>query len=94
MYFEWNKPGALKVRDDWAGWNLLGLALVTSSNRWLGSMKIYRFYGDRALLVVSNLLTSIFPVVLADALDRALNSKQGGVPEATGSTDIMAEEAS
>jgi UDP-GlcNAc:undecaprenyl-phosphate GlcNAc-1-phosphate transferase len=93
LYFEWSKLGALKVRDDWAGWNL-GLELVTSSNRWLGSMKIYRFYGDRALLVDSNLLTSIFPVVLADALDRALNTKQGGVSEATASTDLMAEEAS
>jgi len=91
--FEWSKPGALKVRDDWPGWNL-GLELVTSSHRWLGSMKIYRFYADRALLVDSNLLTSIFPVVLADALDRALKSKRGGVPEATASTDFMAEEDS
>src|SRR6266576_3156585 len=41
--FEWSKPGALKVRDDWPGWNL-GLELVTSSHRWLGSMKVYRFY--------------------------------------------------
>jgi 2-phospho-L-lactate transferase/gluconeogenesis factor (CofD/UPF0052 family) len=57
-------------------------------------MKIYRFYADRALLVDSNLLTSIFPVVLADALDRALNAKPGGVAKATASTDLMAEEAS
>jgi hypothetical protein len=57
-------------------------------------MKIYRFYADRALLVDSNLLTAVFPVVLADALDRALSSKQSGVPEATASTDLMAEEAS
>ena len=91
--FEWSKPGALKVRGDWPGWNF-GLELVTSSNRWLGSMKIYRFYADRALLVDSNLLTSDFPVVLADALDRALNAKQDGVPEATASADFMAEEAS
>ena len=91
--FEWSKRGALKARDDWPGWNL-ELELVTSSNRWLGSMKIYRDYADRALHVDSNLLTSIFPVVLADALDRALNAKQGGVPEATASTDFMAEEAS
>ena len=92
--FEWSKPGALKMRDDWPGWNL-GLELVTSSHRCLGSMKIYRFYGDRALLVDSNLLTSIFPLILADALDRALNSKQGGeVAETTASTDLMAEEAS
>jgi UDP-GlcNAc:undecaprenyl-phosphate GlcNAc-1-phosphate transferase len=91
--FEWSKPGALKVRDHWPGW-YLGLELVTSSHRWLGSMKIYRFYADRALLADSNLLTSIFPVVLADALDRALNSKHGGVPETTASTEFMAEEAS
>ena len=93
LYFEWSKPGALKVRDDWPGWSL-ELELVTSSNRWLGSMKIYRFYADRPLLVDSNLLTAVFPVVLADALDRALNSQQSGVPEATASTDFMAEEAS
>jgi UDP-GlcNAc:undecaprenyl-phosphate/decaprenyl-phosphate GlcNAc-1-phosphate transferase len=91
--FKWSKPGALKVRDDWPGWNL-GLELVTSSHRWLGSMRIYRFYADRALLVDSNLLTSIFPVVLADALDRALNSKKGGVTETVASADFMAEEAS
>jgi UDP-GlcNAc:undecaprenyl-phosphate GlcNAc-1-phosphate transferase len=93
LYFEWSKPGALKVRDDPPGWSL-GLELVTSSNRWLGSMKIYRFYADRALLVDSNLLTSVFPVVLADALDRSLNSMQGGVLEATANRDFMAEEAS
>ena len=93
LHFEWSKPGTPKFRDDWATWNL-GLQLVTTSNRWLGSMKIYRFYADRALLVDSNLLTSIFPVVLADALDRVLNSKQGGVPETTASADLMAEEAS
>ena len=91
--FEWSKPGALKVRDDWPGWNL-GLELVTSSHRWLGSMKVYRFYTDRDLLVDSNLLTSVFPVVLADALDRVLNSRQGSVPETTASTDFVAEEAS
>ncbi len=91
--FEWSKPGALMVREDWPGWNL-GLELVTSSHRWLGSMKIYRFYTDRALLVDSNLLTSDFPVVLADALDRVLNAKQGGVPEATASTDFISEVAS
>ncbi len=93
LHFRWSKPGALKVREDWAGWNL-GLELVTTSNRWLGSMKIYRFYADRALLIDANLLTSVFPVVLADALDRARNSTQGVVPEVATSTDIMAAEAS
>jgi UDP-GlcNAc:undecaprenyl-phosphate GlcNAc-1-phosphate transferase len=89
LHFEWNKPGAQRVRDNWAGWNLR-LELVTTSNRWVGSMKIYRFYADRALLIDSNLLTSNFPVVLADALDRVL----GVVPESAIRKHFMAAEAS
>ena len=57
-------------------------------------MKIYRFYTDRALLVDTNLLTSAFPVVLAEALDRALIPKQGVVPEETTTADFMEAEAS
>src|SRR5208337_3387453 len=67
LHFEWSKPGAPKFRDDSAAWTL-GLELVTTSNRRLGSMKIYRFYTDRSLLVDANLLTSVFSVVLAEAL--------------------------
>jgi UDP-GlcNAc:undecaprenyl-phosphate/decaprenyl-phosphate GlcNAc-1-phosphate transferase len=94
LRFEWSKPCAAKFRDGWAGWNL-GLELVTTSNRWRGSIKIYRFYTDHHLLVDTNLLTSVFPVVLADALDRALAStNEGVVPEVITSTDIMAAEAS
>jgi UDP-GlcNAc:undecaprenyl-phosphate GlcNAc-1-phosphate transferase len=91
LKFEWSKPGVLELRDDWPGWNLR-LELVTTSNRQLGSMRLHRFYADRALLVDANLLTSIFPVILADALDRALNSRQGK-PDATSNTDFMAAEA-
>lgn len=93
LHFEWSKPGAPKFRDDSAAWTL-GLELVTTSNRRLGSMKIYRFYTDRSLLVDANLLTSVFSVVLADALDRALTPKKGMVPEVTTSTDSRAAEAS
>jgi len=93
LHFEWSKPGAPKFRDDSAAWTL-GLELVTTSNRRLGSMKIYRFYTDRSLLVDANLLTSFFSVVLADALDRALTPKKGMVPEVTTSTDSRAAEAS
>ena len=93
LHFEWSKPGAPKFRDGWAAWNLT-LELVTTANRWRGSMKISRFYTDRALLVDTNLLTSVFPVVLADALDRALAPKEGVVPEVTASADFIAAEAS
>jgi UDP-GlcNAc:undecaprenyl-phosphate GlcNAc-1-phosphate transferase len=91
LHFE--RPGATKFRNGWAAWHLT-LELVTTASQWRGSMKIYRFYTDRALLVDINLLTSVFPVVLADALDRALIPKQGVVPEETTSTDFMAAEAS
>jgi UDP-GlcNAc:undecaprenyl-phosphate/decaprenyl-phosphate GlcNAc-1-phosphate transferase len=93
LHFEWSKPGTPKLRDDRATWSL-GLQLVTTSNRCLGSLKIYRFYADRALLADANLLTSIFPEVLADALDRALNSKLGMVPEVTTREDFRPSEAS
>ena len=93
LHFEWSKPGTPKFRDGWGAWNL-GLELVTTSNRRRGSIKIYRLYTDRPLLVDTNLLTSVFPVVLADALDRALASKEGGVPEVTANPEFIAAEAS
>jgi hypothetical protein len=75
LCFVWSKPGAPEFNDGWGAWTLT-LELFTSVHRRLGSMKLYRFYGDRALLVNANLLTSAFPVVLADALDRTLVSKK------------------
>jgi len=91
LHFE--KPRSPKIRNGWAAWHLT-LELVTTDNQWLGSMKMYRFYTDRALLVDTNLLTVLFPIVLADALDRALIPKPGAVPEVTTGTDILVSEAS
>jgi UDP-GlcNAc:undecaprenyl-phosphate GlcNAc-1-phosphate transferase len=93
LHFEWSKPDAPEFRDSWAAWNLT-LELATTANRRLGSMNIYRFYTDRSLLVDANLLTSVFPVVLADALDRALVSQTVPVPEVTTRTDFEAAKAS
>ena len=91
LHFE--KPGVPKFRDGWAAWHLT-LGLVTTTNQRRGSMKIYRFYSDRALLLDTNLLTTVFPVVLADALDRVLIPKQDVVHEVTNGTDFVAAEAS
>jgi len=91
LHFE--KPRGPKFRNGRAAWHLT-LELVTTADQWLGSMKMCRFYTDRALLIDTNLLTVVFPVVLADALDRALIPKQSVVPEVTTSTDFMAAEAS
>src|ERR1035437_2757447 len=93
LHFEWSKPDAPEFRDGWAAWNLT-LELATTANRRLGSMNIYRFYTDRSLLVDANLLPSVFPVVLADALDRALVSQTVPVPEVTTRTDFEAAKAS
>jgi hypothetical protein len=93
LHFEWKKPGASKVRNNWGAWHLT-LDLMTSQSRWHGSIRIYRLYSNRALLVDTNLLTSVFPVVLADAVERVLASKEGAVPEVIANTEFIAAEAS
>jgi len=93
LYFEWNKLGTPEFRAGWGAWDLM-LELSTSAHRWLGSMKIYRLYSDRDLLVDTNLLTMAFPVVLADALDRALLSMEGSDAEVPPGTEFTAAEAS
>jgi len=50
----------------------LTLDLITTSNQSRGSFVVYRTYGTRDLQLDINLLTSVFPVALADALDRVL----------------------
>jgi hypothetical protein len=56
--------------------------LLTADNRRRGTMKIRRLYSQRPLLVDINFLTSVFPAVLADALDRSLSSGEA-LSEAT-----------
>ena len=50
----------------------LSLDLVNSSNRHRGALVVRRLYSQRDLQLDINLLTSNFPVALADALDRTL----------------------
>ena len=93
VHFEWNKLGTPEFRTGWGAWDLT-LELSTSADRWLGSMKIYRLYSDRDLLVDTNLLTMVFPGVLADALDRGLLSMEGSDADVPPSTEFTAAEAS
>ena len=44
---------------------------MTTSNRVCGSLVVFRGYNHRDLQLDVNLLTTQFPVALADALDRA-----------------------
>ncbi len=71
-YLRWQKPARRFTRERATGWSL-DLDLVASNNRSTGSMTLYRVYTTRELQFDVNLLTSAFPVALADALDRALS---------------------
>jgi UDP-GlcNAc:undecaprenyl-phosphate GlcNAc-1-phosphate transferase len=93
LHFRWCKPEGSKLRDDWSGWNLT-LDLVTTRNRGCGSMNIHRGYRDGTLLIDINFLTSVFPVVLADALDRVLSATEEVLPEVSRDAGFMAAEAS
>jgi len=68
----WTKPGSHYARDLVSAWSL-NLELVNTKNRRCGCMTIYRLYTERDLQLDINLLTSVFPTALADALDRALS---------------------
>ncbi len=57
--------------DGLALWTL-SLDLVSSANRHRGAMVLHRLYSQRNLQLDINLLTTDFPVALADALDRTL----------------------
>jgi hypothetical protein len=70
----WRKPGTSFGRLPVSAWQLM-LDLVTTSNRYCGSMVLYRSYSERGLQLDVNLLTSIFPVALADALDRSAHEE-------------------
>jgi len=88
---KWSKTKSRKLPDNCPAWKL-ALQLVTSGDRNFGSMEIYRLYNERPLLLDINLLTSDFPTVLADALDRVL-AKFEVLPEAETYPQFRAAEA-
>ena len=68
-HFHWKKRGSHFSANVVPGWSLT-LDLVAANNRRRGSLTVYRLYDGRDLQLDMNLLTSILPVALADALDR------------------------
>jgi UDP-GlcNAc:undecaprenyl-phosphate/decaprenyl-phosphate GlcNAc-1-phosphate transferase len=72
----WSRSAPSRAAEGLAAWNL-SLDLVSSSNRHRGVLVIRRIYSARGLQLDINLLISVFPVALADALDRTL--QQHGV---------------
>ncbi len=70
-HFRWKKRGSRFSDDAIPGWSLT-LDLIAANNRRRGSLTMYRLYDSRDMLLDMNLMTSIFPVALANALDRVL----------------------
>lgn len=88
----WRKPGTQFAREKTTAWSL-NLDLITANHRRRGSMTLYRNYSARDLQLDVNLLTSLFPGALADALDRSLSQTVQVVPRAEEDTGFAAAQA-
>jgi len=92
--YRWSKSGFSSPLNDWCTWKVT-LQLVTTTNRHCGVLEIYRIYNVRPLMLDINLLTVDFPVILADAIERAL-STAGNVeliPQADTAMEFSAAQA-
>jgi UDP-GlcNAc:undecaprenyl-phosphate GlcNAc-1-phosphate transferase len=92
-FLRWTKPGSHFAQELTSSW-CLTLDLVTTRNDRCGSMTVYRLYTDRELQFDINLLTSVFPVALADALDRTVSPAFEIMPTADQRSGLVAAQAS
>jgi hypothetical protein len=77
--FRWRRPGSHLSKETIPAWSL-ALGLVAANNHRRGSLTLHRFYGGGDLQLDINLLTSVFPEALADALERIEDlGVEGGV---------------
>jgi UDP-GlcNAc:undecaprenyl-phosphate/decaprenyl-phosphate GlcNAc-1-phosphate transferase len=67
--FRWKRKGS-GFSEETIPWWSLALGLVAANNQRRGSLILYRLYGGGDLQLDINLLTSVFPGALADALER------------------------
>src|SRR5438876_98190 len=89
----WKKPGSHFAHEMVTAWSLT-LDLVAANNRRRGSMPLYRLYTQRDLQLDINLLTSIFPVALADAIDRMMIPVVEEIPVLKSGPEFVAAQAS
>jgi UDP-GlcNAc:undecaprenyl-phosphate/decaprenyl-phosphate GlcNAc-1-phosphate transferase len=83
----WERAGTEFLQGPGNCWSLT-LDLVTADNQRRGSIGLYRLYSSRNLQLDVNLLTTVFPVALADALERVLRQPA----EAVSTTTTMTRE--
>jgi UDP-GlcNAc:undecaprenyl-phosphate GlcNAc-1-phosphate transferase len=67
--FRWKRPGSHFSGETIPAWSL-ALGLVAANNHRRGLLTLHRLYGGGDLHLDVNLLTSVFPEALADALER------------------------
>ncbi len=92
-FLRWTKPGSQFAHESASAW-CLTLDLVTTGSDRCGTMTIYRLYTDRELQFDINLLTSVFPVALADALDRLSSASLELMPTPEQASELVAARAS
>jgi UDP-GlcNAc:undecaprenyl-phosphate/decaprenyl-phosphate GlcNAc-1-phosphate transferase len=88
-HFHWSKFPHMAAIANEASWKLT-LDLVASSKQRRGSMVVYRIYSRRDLQLDVNLLTSEFPGILADAIERVLTLSEVPEPVAQVETRLAA----
>lgn len=87
--FHWTRFPHVVSISSMPSWKLT-LELVTTANRRRGSLVVYRVYSQRDLQLDVNLVTSEFPIALADALDRVLTSPEVLVSAAQSDVQYLA----
>lgn len=90
--FRWHKPGLAKNLESPAVWTV-ALVLLSSANRPCGTLRVFRSYSHRDLQLDINLLTSLFPRALADALDRTLDHPAQVIPLLDQTDSLIAAQA-
>ena len=93
-----NKPGVSKsgaglLADHSPPLWTIALDLLSSSNARRGTLLVHRFYSQRDLQVDINLLTTAFPIALADALERILAHSASVVALPTQDNALIAAQA-
>lgn len=90
VQLRWTKPGSKVVPEFENAWSL-NLDLITSANQHCGSFSVFRGYVNRDLQLDINLLTSAFPVALAEALHRTSVQNIEFIPSAETAALVSAQ---
>jgi len=92
IFLHWDKNKGSASVEALALWTLT-LDLVTSASRHRGTLAVHRLYSQRDLQLDINLLTSVFPIALADAFERTLQHAVEVIPHATPDPRFVAAQA-